>query len=180
MSSLRETKGIAMNIYYLSSYHPYHKGNNPAFDHISGMLLSFKRGDPSSIPFWLGRVEKAIKDNINDKPFYVATVPSSTKGKHHLGFSQLIPKLSQSLNVLNDKGNLLKRDATIDKLATGGERAIEVHVNSLSVASQVEGDKPVVLLDDVTTTGNSMRVAISKLNRAGYTVILAIALGKTS
>lgn len=180
MGSLRPTKGLAMNIHHLSRYNPYHQGNNPAFDHVSGMLLSFKKGEAKSIPFWLSRVEKKITELVGNKPFYVATVPSSTKGKHHPGFKQLIPKLSQKFDVLNDKGNLIQRDESIDKLAAGGNRAIEVHVNSLSVPTPASNKKPVVLLDDVTTTGNSMKAAISKLERAGYTVVAAIALGKTS
>lgn len=169
-----------MKINYLSVYQPYRNGNNESFDHISGMLLSFKKGEDKSIQFWLGRIEKELISKLQTKSFYVATVPSSTKGKRHTGFEKLIPKLSGKFDILNEKKNLLKRDKSIEKLATGGDRAIEVHVNSLSVPTVGAADKNVVLLDDVTTTGNSMRAAISKLERAGYNVILAIALGKTA
>ncbi|TMO88106.1 phosphoribosyltransferase [Pseudoalteromonas ruthenica] len=169
-----------MKIHSLSRYHPYHKGQNPAFDHISSMLLAFKKGEPQAVSFWLSRVEQKIKELMGEQSFYIATVPSSTKGKHHPGFKHLIPKLSRKFNVLNDSGNLIKRDETIDKLANGGNRAIEVHINSLSVPAPVNDKKPVILLDDVTTTGNSINAAISKLERAGYTVVAAIALGQTS
>lgn len=169
-----------MNIHFLSLYHPYRNGQNAAFDHVSGMLLSFKKGEAKAVSFWLSRVEQKISEVINQQPFHIATVPSSTKGKHHPGFSLLVPKLSNSFTVLNEKGNLIKRAESIDKLATGGNRAIELHVSSLTVPNPTKEYKPVVLLDDVTTTGNSMKAAISKLERAGYTVVLAIALGKTT
>ena len=169
-----------MKINYLFIYQPYHKGKNKAFNHISGMLLSFKKGEDKSIQFWLGRIERELINQLQTKAFYIATVPSSTKGNKHLGFEKLIPKLSGKFDILNEKRNLIKRDKTIEKLANGGSRAIGVHINSLSVRTTEVAGKNVVLIDDVTTSGNSMRAAISKLERAGYNVIFAMALGKTA
>ena len=166
-------------IQYLSFYHPYSGGNNEAFDHTSKMILAFKQGKPHAVSYWANVLKDRIY-RITQEPFYIATVPSSTQGKAHPGFQKLVPMLGHSFKILNSRSNLLQRDATINKLASGGNRAVEVHIASLSVPFTCDDYKPVILLDDVTTTGNSMRAAISKLERAGYSVIAAIALGKTT
>ena len=56
------------------------------------------------------------------------------------------------------KTNFIIRIKTVDKLATGGERDISVQKASLGVNPEMSISGDVVLLvDDVTTSGNSLR-----------------------
>lgn len=178
---MRLSKGLVMTtIYSLSPYQPYHGGQNPDFDKSSGMLLDFKKGELKAVNYWYPQVAKMIRSLAGNTPFSIATVPSSTKGKKHPGFTELVSRLSREFSILNENKNLIGRTESIDKLASGGNRDIGVHLRTLEVPTSAKEYRPVVLLDDVTTSGNSMKAAISKLEDAGYTVIAAIALGKTA
>lgn len=168
-----------MRKYNLSEYHPYHGGNNPKFDFSSRMLLDFKNGKAEAVDFWYPKVARLILSITCGTSFFIATVPSSTFGKSHPGFSALIKKLGYEFDIQNEKGNLIARTESIDKLATGGDRNIGVHLNTLRVITAEAKYKPVILLDDVETTGNSIDAGISKLRDGGYTVIATITLGKT-
>ncbi|HEM7567168.1 TPA: hypothetical protein U2J78_005038 [Serratia marcescens] len=168
-----------MKKYFLSDYQPYHGGNNPAFDTSSKMLLDFKQGRAEAIEYWYPKVSRLILSITGGTPFFIATVPSSTFGKSHPGFSGLIEKLGYEFDILNAKKNLIARTESIDKLATGGDRNISVHLNTLRVITAEAEYKPVILLDDVETTGNSIDAGVSKLRDGGYTVIASIVLGKT-
>ncbi|MET1253971.1 phosphoribosyltransferase [Aliikangiella maris] len=166
------------DIFVLSNYHSYKGGQNPNFDKSSSMLLDFKQGKYLAIEFWKALVVDKIRA-ITGEPFYIATVPSSTAGKSHPGFQALIPKLAQRLPIINKDYNLIKRKSTIDKLATGGNRSLSTHMSSLKVPHISVEKAPVILLDDVTTSGNSLKAAITLLSHARYNVIAAVILGKT-
>lgn len=167
-------------IYSLSIYQPYRGGQNPNFDKSSGMLLDFKKGELKAVNYWYPQVSRLIWSLAGDTPFSIATVPSSTKGKKHPGFTMLVKRLASEFSIINSNTNLIGRTESIDKLATGGNREVSVHLHTLRVPTTTIDYNPVILLDDVTTTGNSITAAVSKLEDAGYTVIAAIALGKTA
>jgi predicted amidophosphoribosyltransferase len=74
----------------------------------------------------------------------------------------------------------LIRFRDINKLASGGDRGVAVHLNSIRVQQppSVKG-QTMVVLDDITTTGNSMDAARQLLTLAGAIRIGGIALGRT-
>jgi predicted amidophosphoribosyltransferase len=74
----------------------------------------------------------------------------------------------------------LERTKRIAKLAHGGDRSEEVHLNSVAVAdaSLIKG-KDVLLLDDVTKTGNSLRACEKILLAAGAESVTCVTMGKT-
>ena len=74
----------------------------------------------------------------------------------------------------------LARTVKIEKLSQGGSRDASVHEASIRVrdASSVVG-KAVILLDDVTTSGNSLNVCRSKLLDCGARRVKMLAIGKT-
>ena len=75
---------------------------------------------------------------------------------------------------------LVQRIHTIEKLAYGANRAEHVHYQSMQVSDPgaVQG-QTVLLIDDVRTTGNSMKVASMLLEQAGARVVHRIAIGQT-
>ena len=77
----------------------------------------------------------------------------------------------------------LVRTRTIDKLARGGNRSVEVHLASIAPAERYEryfAKKAILLLDDVTTTGNSLRACSRLLDQYGADLIYPLALGRTT
>jgi predicted amidophosphoribosyltransferase len=74
----------------------------------------------------------------------------------------------------------LIRHTTINKLATGGDRSIEVHLNSIKVQNpNLIKDKRILLIDDVTTTHNSLFACKQLLLEAGAAQVYCLALGQT-
>ena len=70
-------------------------------------------------------------------------------------------------------------EKTIDKLATGGNRSRYVHIDSIGTikGESVNGDI-VLLMDDVTTTGNSLYACKEILLAHGAKTVEMFALGK--
>ncbi len=82
---------------------------------------------------------------------------------------------------MTNGGACLVRHKSIAKKATGGDRSIEVDLNSIRVedADCIKG-KRVLLLDDVTTSGNSLLACRRLLLQAGAADVKMVALGRTT
>ena len=82
-------------------------------------------------------------------------------------------------NGRKNKVYFLKRNKSIDKLATGGNRSMETHMKSISTVLDMDIDNDIVLLmDDVTTTGNSLYACKEILLQNGAREVEMFALGK--
>lgn len=74
--------------------------------------------------------------------------------------------------------DVIIRTKTIEKLSGGGNRDLEVHLNSMKINENVK-NKKVVVIDDVTTTGNSLEAAKKLLLEAGAKEVILFAFAKT-
>lgn len=73
----------------------------------------------------------------------------------------------------------LKRSRSISKLATGGSRDLSVHMQSIDTVEDMDISGDIVLLmDDVTTTGNSLYACREILLNRGAVNVEMFALGK--
>ncbi len=71
------------------------------------------------------------------------------------------------------------RTSTVDKLATGGNRDMVVHYESIELKPDVHLSGDVILLvDDVTTTGNSLNVCREILMKNGASRVAMFAIGQ--
>lgn len=111
----------------------------------------------------------------------VAVVPSSnatkgpTTGVHILG-----QRLSDA-NEMIDAGMCLVRHTSIRKKAHGGDRGIEVDLQSIRVEEHwLIGGETILLLDDVTSTGNSLLACRRLLLQAGAAAVKMVALSRTA
>lgn len=156
---------------------------NHSTDAHSKTLIKFKNGDSDAI----SHMEKRLTDillasTLKDRDFYIATIPSSTKGKAHSGFKDLIINLSKKFKILNPTANVLKRIESKTPAHLGGSRKKADILSTLSISAEmtlsIKG-KPILLLDDITTTTNSLQAGIDLLSEKQAKVIVAIALGKT-
>ncbi|MDO4330354.1 MAG: phosphoribosyltransferase [Lachnospiraceae bacterium] len=78
-----------------------------------------------------------------------------------------------------NKVYFLSREKSIEKLAMGGARGKEVHMQSIRTMQDVEiVDDIVLLMDDVTTTGNSLYACKELLKQRGAGSVEMFALGK--
>ena len=165
------------DIVVYSNYHKYwldkeRNIRNPLFDMYSGRILDLKEGKPQAIKYFFDLLNAEICEGVT-----ICVVPSSNKEKQVTGMTQLGEMLAQNGRI--DKVYYLRRYENIDKLATGGNRDKSVHMKSITTLRDMDicGDI-VLLMDDITTTGNSLYACKEILLQNGAGQVEMFALGK--
>ena len=160
-----------------SNYHKYwldkeHGIKNPLFDVFSGKILDLKNKKENAINYFFNLLDCEICKDVT-----ICVVPSSNSENTDSGIARLGEKLAQ--NGRKNKVHYLVRKKTIDKLATGGYRGKAVHFNSIGVEKDdsITGEV-ILLIDDVTTTGNSLYACKEILFANGAENVEMFALGK--
>ncbi len=158
------------DIEVLHNYHPKRGGSNPHFDWISQKIYDLKRSSMESVQYFASQL-----DYIIPKEIVISIVPSSEAGFGDKATIGLVAKML--CNGRADGTRCLRRSKGLEKkLRYGGSR---VHENSIEVSdSELIKGKVVWLLDDVVTTGNSMKVCAEKL-RYHAKEVHCIAVGAT-
>lgn len=162
---------------YLRYYHPkymYRSSQlNPKFDEYDQKIIDLKDGKASAIVYFSNILDDLLADNIT-----VCIVPSSSHNRN-----PGVLKLSKSIivNKRVDATSCLHRYNEVQALAAGGSRVISVHLNSIRAENKhlIQG-KEVLLLDDVLTTGNSLKACSNLLYDCGVKKVRCIVLGKTT
>ncbi|MBQ3558768.1 MAG: hypothetical protein IJA07_04560 [Agathobacter sp.] len=161
-----------------SNYHKYwldkERGiKNPLFDVFSGKILDLKEGKIGAIKFFFELINPEICNDVT-----ICVVPSSDEAKKETGMTMLGEMLAKEGRRVN-KVYYLQREHSIKKLATGGKRDKEVHLNSITTLDEmnIQGDV-VLLMDDVTATGNSLYVCKEILLSKGADKVEMLALGR--
>jgi len=162
----------------LGEYHSYtrHKEQGTEFPAHSKRILDLKNKYERGLSYFFDYLSEKVKT-----PDAIAVVPSSdaTKGPTS-GCHALADRLCQKLGITN-AGACLVRHTSIAKKAKGGDRSISVDLNSVRVenADLIKG-KRVLLIDDVTTSGNSLLACRRLLLKAGAKDVKMVALGRTT
>ncbi|MGW7162653.1 ComF family protein [Paenibacillus taichungensis] len=155
-------------------YHPYRGGYNPKFDDDSRFLLDLKNDKDSAVDRIYNWLEPIVDLNVA-----LAVVPSHDPNKMGGGVYRIAKRLVAS-NRRVDAVSCLQRHSLIQKLAHGGPRGIDVHINSIRVVNpEFIKDREVLLLDDIKTSGNSLWACKQLLLRAGAREVQCLAFGRT-
>ncbi len=160
-------------------YQPYRLPDNsinPQFrsDKISGLILDVKDKKEKGLNFFFQELKSEIASGVT-----ICVVPSHTASETNTsGIATLARRLAADERI--DKVDYLLRKTTISKLATGGNRNDQVHEQSIIANPNltISGDV-VLLVDDITTSGNSLRVCRDILLENGATRVAMFALGQT-
>lgn len=164
----------AENPYALDTYHPYRGGTNPQFDDYSELILDFKRGETDVIEKFRKEIDGMLKSNI-----CIVTFPSHDPENTNSSVRRLGMSLSTSTRT--DGTRCLYRHKKIPKQANGGGRSVERHISSINIRdAHILSGKPVLLLDDVTTTGTSLKAGECLLQRAGVSRVHCLVLARTA
>lgn len=169
-------------IFVLGEYRPwgYHKdcgGTGSDYPEHSGRILDVKFMRPRGFPYFdkglLALVARFKVDGL-------AYVPSSDPAKARTGIRLVLERVAGQATIDGGFGVLVRSEEVV-KLATGGDRSMKVHLESISVgdAARVKG-KTILLVDDVLTTGNSLVACRRILTASGAAAVHAAALGKTT
>jgi predicted amidophosphoribosyltransferase len=183
--SKRYTQIDYENVMYLFDYHPWNEGHNPRIDKITHTILNTKSSSPErrriAAANYFSKVltskPHGISNLTDGEECYFAIVPSHTRGCESAGLMQIALNVSNNFNFVNEE-NILFRHTTVPKAATGGRRSRDVHLESILVTVDVEGET-VFLFDDITTTGSSILACKELLIEAGAACVVMIALGQT-
>ncbi|UOQ43390.1 hypothetical protein MUN89_15890 [Halobacillus salinarum] len=158
------------------NYFPYRNNDgslNESFDRNSGLILDVKEGKLNGINYFYEKINPKLIEGIP-----LSYVPSSNSENKNSGIRKLVQKLASNNRV--DATNCLDRHQTIQKAALGGPRNEQVHYNSIKVVNhKLIINKEVLLIDDITTTGTSLRACKNLLLQAGARQVFTLALGKT-
>lgn len=162
------------DIITLAFYHPRRGGSNPDFDGQSMQILSLKARHGQAIASFF-----KIVDPLLERGFAIAVIPSADSARTGSGIRDLAQLLAGNDRI--DATSCLVRHTTIPKLACGGVRKMEVHLRSITVvdAHLIRG-REVLLLDDITTTGNSLRACRMLLEQHGASLVKCLALAETA
>jgi len=169
-------------IFYL---HPYYPTRFVEHSGVSESIIAFKQCYQSPIDRFTSEMKEALLVQLdNDISKFegrcLVVVPSHSEGRWSEALLRMAKKLCQELN-MTDCSQALERVKEHEKLAMGGDRSIASHTSTMRVnpAFDLRGKK-VIVLDDVTTSGNSLLASARILKEAGAERVAAIAIGKTT
>ena len=168
-------------ISYLYDYYPVrfkeHKG-------ISERILAFKNGDDEAVKQFAFEMKEAMDDKYKgylDKlsNTVVCVMPSHEVGQYSKGLTRLAAYLAYIYGMI-DGEHLIKRKITHEKISAGGDRSVQKQIETLEISTEFTiAGKDIIILDDVTTTGNSIEAVRRLLYPFNVGKIYAQTLGKT-
>lgn len=169
-------------------YHPYRIGGffrNPKFDDTCRLMLNLKeegnKKQAASITYFGKGLSKRMQVLINRKtPITIAIVPGHAMNSISTGLSTIVANHVRPVFNVCNKELALRRHTTVAKRAAGGDRSMESVLKSVGVVKgTVIPNGIAILLDDVTTTGNSLRACAQILRQAGASRVFCFALMRT-
>lgn len=169
-------------ILYLYDYYPTRFEEHHG---ISEKIIAFKNGNTDAIDFFCRIMKEVLderfKDNLSGLGEYtVCIMPAHDRGMYSVGLRMLAQFLVDTYGMTDGKA-LVQRIKTHDRNANGGDRSLAGQLQTLAVDDRYEvADKKVLLLDDVTTSGNSILAVKKLLTDRGNNWFVSLALGRTT
>lgn len=171
-------------IYHVCNYQPYRKcgERNPNADANTFHIMNLKNENHirhQHSAFYLGVLVNTYLNQIFDSfdYFQIAVVPSSEMLKLSSGLEIVINNITS--HKYNYQRGFLVRTNTVPKSHEGGDRTMFKHTSSVQVQHPIQTHLPTLLIDDVTTSGNSLFACSNILKAAGAGKVYMLAIGRT-
>ncbi len=149
-------------------------GDRTNWPEHNGLILDLKGNSAHAVAHFKEMIEPELSQNV-----VIVTVPSHDPAKVGGGLAMLSAALAAGGSRI-DGSACLVRTRKIAKLAHGGDRSKDVHLNSIAVAhAELIVGRSVFLIDDVTKSGNSLAACRELLLKAGAAVVVCATIGKT-
>ena len=174
----------------LGKYYPKRGRPYKDMDEFSSMILDIKKDerriDPQSgeyfyykkaINYFADRLHSILSDR--DK-YVICVYPTSKEGIAFTGIRTIAKRLCEYSSRRIDGTDVLLRAFEIPKKSIGGERDLQKEIRSLTVRNEnIIKDQQVLLMDDIMTTGTSLKAGKIVLKCAGAKIVALLAIGKT-
>lgn len=168
-----------LEIYYLTQYIPKWCEKT---DENSNMIIALKNRYPLAVDYYSNLTYEWLrKNNLLNENTIICVVPSHfASEKNDSGISYVAQTIIDKCNIINGI-NLITRKETIEKKSTAFYKpSLRMDIDSLYIDKNVNIlNKTVVILDDVTTRGNSFRAVAYHLYKKGANRVIPLAMGKT-
>lgn len=176
------------NIITLGRYYPKHDRPYKDINEFSNMVLNTKKDETkldqnsgeyyyykNAINYFTNRLRAILSDT---KEYVICVIPTHTKGTAPSGIKTIAKRLSSPPII--DGTDVISRVFEIPKKAIDGSRDLQLEIESLTMRNEtiVKG-RQVLLLDDVTTTGTSLKAGKYVIERAGAKIVALLALAET-
>ncbi|AIY81024.1 ComF family protein [Clostridium botulinum] len=150
---------------------------------IKELILKFKYKNNFTAGDILAEfLEKYIIDNMNYKEYIITYIPMTIKSQKKRGFNQceyIAKKIANSLNIECKKILIKVKDTKEQKMLNKNERKENIS-GSFDVIKKIDlTDKKIILIDDVTTTGFTIREGYKILKKYGAKEIKLLTLAKS-
>lgn len=168
-----------LKIHYLTKYIPkkYNK-----YDENTERILDLKNRSTIAIKYY----SKLVYDWLNNNNYLnnnsmIAVIPKHEASENNISGTADVAKIIINKCDISDGINLILRKTTISKKSTSLDRpTYNIDQESLDINKLINiENKNIILLDDVTTTGNSFKAASELLYKNGAQNVVALAIGKT-
>jgi len=145
---------------------------------LTQVVWDLKYKQSHAINFFYQEIKKFL---LLSGGYCVAVVPSSSTHDTDTGIASLGQRLAEDWPGIKDATKILKRKNSREPFSkSSGLRNIDLEYEALLVENPaLIKDKNILLLDDNTTTGTSMKACEKRLKDSGAKTILCLALTKT-
>lgn len=176
------------NIITLGKYCPKYDRSYEDMDKFSHMILNIKKDerelDPQSGEYYyykkaINYFTNQLRSTLSDTEEYViCVIPTHAVGTEPSGIRTIAKRLC-SPPIIDGTG-VLSRAFEIPKKTMGGSRDLQKEIESLIVSDEnIIRDRQVLLMDDVTTTGTSLKAGKYRMKQAGAKIVAMLALAET-
>lgn len=119
------------------------------------------------------------EENLSPQNTVITVMPSHESGKYAPKLYALATDLCAEFGFINGC-TIISRTKDKEK-STYGDRSLDSHMTTMSLTEEMDISLNYIILDDITTTGNSMLAAQTLLTNAGVSrnQIFKIAVAKT-
>jgi predicted amidophosphoribosyltransferase len=165
-------------IFFIDEYRPQNTTGHNESD-FSQKIISYKKEqNEKEENFFIDEIGKIIKNDF-DLIDSIVNIPSSKSNKIENSMFCLANRLSDRFDLNNLCGSLV-RHQSIESSHLGGIRSVEEHFRSMKIQKESEIlGKRILLIDDITTTGNTFFAARKVLLDAGAAFVYCLSLGLT-
>ncbi|HMM12469.1 MAG TPA: phosphoribosyltransferase family protein [Bacteroidales bacterium] len=160
---------------YLFDYTPFFSGG--ANDHMSRILLSFKRNHESAFEFFRSVMLNFFDLSEIDRANTVVCYIPGHDGRLYHPVQRLCSAIAEGCGLI-DGTHLVRKLYPTESFCRSGQRDPLALRDSIEIDGVIAG-RHIILLDDIATTGTSFTVVSRLLTQAGARSVRCVALGRT-